>query len=95
MSYGFYKLAPGATRDQYIAAVDQDKTIHGGTVTGVVTSDQLTSSESEKPKPGIVIAQAIAQGYSGNICTTCQGARLKWAGHCQVCEDCGTTTGCS
>lgn len=36
-----------------------------------------------------------AQGYSGDICDHCQGSRMRWAGHCKVCEDCGTTTGCS
>jgi ribonucleoside-diphosphate reductase alpha chain len=38
---------------------------------------------------------AQAKGFSGNICTGCGGFNLKQSGHCEVCDDCGTTTGCS
>jgi hypothetical protein len=43
--------------------------------------------------PGTIDVRA--QGYSGDVCDQCQGSRMRWAGHCKVCEDCGTTTGCS
>src|SRR5690606_29423899 len=33
--------------------------------------------------------------YTGEICSNCGGDHMKKAGTCQVCEDCGTTTGCS
>lgn len=36
-----------------------------------------------------------AMGYTGNTCNACQGTRMMIAGHCEVCSDCGTTTGCS
>jgi len=39
--------------------------------------------------------QAQMQGYTGDQCTTCNSMRMKVSGHCMVCEDCGTTTGCS
>lgn len=35
------------------------------------------------------------RGYTGDPCSHCGEFRLKNAGHCQVCESCGTTTGCS
>lgn len=38
---------------------------------------------------------ARAQGYTGNICSGCGGVHMQMAGHCEVCSDCGTTTGCS
>ncbi len=38
---------------------------------------------------------AKAAGYSGEICSKCQGQRLVRAGTCQTCLDCGETTGCS
>lgn len=41
------------------------------------------------------IAQAKQAGYTGNICDVCGSTRMKMAGHCMVCDDCGTTTGCS
>lgn len=34
-------------------------------------------------------------GYTGDQCSTCNSMRMKISGHCLVCEDCGTTTGCS
>jgi hypothetical protein len=41
------------------------------------------------------IKEARAQGFSGIFCTNCQGARTRQNGSCMVCDDCGTTTGCS
>jgi hypothetical protein len=38
---------------------------------------------------------AKGQGYTGDQCTNCNSMRMLIAGHCQVCEDCGTSTGCS
>jgi len=29
------------------------------------------------------------------VCDQCGGAHMARAGHCLVCTDCGTTTGCS
>jgi ribonucleoside-diphosphate reductase alpha chain len=40
-------------------------------------------------------AQALMQGYTGDQCSNCNSMRMKVSGHCMVCEDCGTTTGCS
>ena len=40
-------------------------------------------------------AQAQMQGYTGDQCSNCNSMRMKVSGHCMVCEDCGTTTGCS
>lgn len=41
------------------------------------------------------IAQAREQGYSGNCCIYCGSFRLKRSGTCEVCEVCGSTSGCS
>jgi ribonucleoside-diphosphate reductase alpha chain len=34
-------------------------------------------------------------GYTGEQCSSCGSIRVKRNGSCTVCEDCGTTTGCS
>ena len=34
-------------------------------------------------------------GYTGEQCASCGSIRVKRNGSCTVCEDCGTTTGCS
>jgi ribonucleoside-diphosphate reductase alpha chain len=44
---------------------------------------------------GILRSQAQMQGYTGDQCSNCNSMRMKVSGHCMVCEDCGTTTGCS
>jgi len=40
-------------------------------------------------------AEARMKGYTGDQCSNCSSMRMKVSGHCMVCEDCGTTTGCS
>ncbi|MBL8596659.1 MAG: vitamin B12-dependent ribonucleotide reductase [Devosia sp.] len=39
--------------------------------------------------------EAQMKGYTGDQCSNCNSMRMKVSGHCMVCEDCGTTTGCS
>lgn len=41
------------------------------------------------------VSVARAQGYTGDTCTSCSGVRMRRNGSCLVCDDCGTTTGCS
>ncbi len=40
-------------------------------------------------------AQAKSAGYTGESCSSCGSIRVKRNGTCIVCEDCGTTSGCS
>lgn len=37
----------------------------------------------------------IVSGYTGDVCVICQGARMRRNGACLLCEDCGSTSGCS
>jgi len=46
-------------------------------------------------QPAMGKQQAVMSGYTGDQCSNCQSMRMKVSGHCMVCEDCGTTTGCS
>ena len=39
--------------------------------------------------------KAKLQGYTGSICTECTSIRMKQNGSCEVCLDCGATSGCS
>lgn len=41
------------------------------------------------------IVEAKAKGYTGEQCLNCGSMRVKRNGSCTVCDDCGTTTGCS
>lgn len=40
-------------------------------------------------------AEAKSKGYTGEQCPACGSMRVKRNGACTVCEDCGTTSGCS
>lgn len=39
--------------------------------------------------------QAKSEGYTGDACDTCGGLKMKRNGACLLCEDCGTSSGCS
>jgi hypothetical protein len=60
------------------------------------------ASTAKPPPPAIILPapkmtreQANASGYTGDLCTSCQGMQVKRNGSCLVCETCGQTTGCS
>ena len=44
-----------------------------------------------KPNPN----QLKSQGYIGETCRNCGSMRVRQNGTCSMCEECGTTTGCS
>ena len=58
-----------------------------------------------KPPPPFMAATVVApvmdrseakvNGYTGNSCQDCGSTRMKIAGHCEVCDDCGASSGCS
>lgn len=97
MSYGFHRLGS-----------NQDPGKARKALTAILFADLKPVITYEPPAPVVIAAPppaepprvadtliGVATGYSGDVCDTCQGSRLRWAGHCKVCEDCGTTTGCS
>lgn len=38
---------------------------------------------------------AVAQGFTGDVCSVCGSMKMKRNGSCLLCVECGTTTGCS
>lgn len=56
-------------------------------------------SDGKTPEPARVpqMDKSVAKqsGYTGDQCTNCNSMKMRIAGHCLVCEECGTTTGCS
>lgn len=55
----------------------------------------LLDGEARTPTQTLDRDSARDQGYTGDQCLNCFSMRMKIAGHCQICEDCGTSTGCS
>lgn len=41
------------------------------------------------------LVQAKIQGFTGAICTACGSTRMRRNGSCELCSDCGATSGCS
>ena len=51
----------------------------------------VRAAETQKLK----YREAKTKGYTGEQCPACGSMRVKRNGACTVCEDCGTTSGCS
>ena len=57
----------------------------------IETKQANTTSNDKNSK----LANAKSLGYTGEQCPTCGSIRLKRNGSCMICEECGSTTGCS
>ena len=66
----------------------------------LLRTERKTAVEVEKAvevvqeTPG-KLAQAKLQGFTGSICGGCGSLKMKRNGSCEVCLDCGATSGCS
>lgn len=47
------------------------------------------------PDPLMAVELARRKGYTGNTCDTCGGLNVLQTGHCETCQDCGTTSACA
>lgn len=54
-----------------------------------------STSDDGRAKKQAELDEARSLGYTGEMCSTCSSSRVKRNGSCTVCEDCGTTSGCS
>ena len=56
-----------------------------------------TMEELDRPQDEseLRMKAARSKGYTGDACGSCGSMRVKRNGSCTVCEDCGTTSGCS
>lgn len=52
---------------------------------------EMNTEDTEAKKA----AAAKKQGYTGSMCGGCGSSRMKRNGSCEVCLDCGATSGCS
>jgi ribonucleoside-diphosphate reductase alpha chain len=64
------------------------------------TLDKKNAGEIEEAQEEVgtvasKIDQAKLQGFTGSICGSCGSLRVKANGSCEVCLDCGATSGCS
>lgn len=62
----------------------------------VAVKPELAYSETRESSGRTAkVYEAKAKGYTGEQCSTCSSMRVKRNGSCTVCDDCGTTSGCS
>lgn len=68
-----------------------------GEARDIVTVEPPAPAPEPRPLPfkGVTREEAVGHGYTGNQCDHCGSMAMQVAGHCEVCADCGTTTGCS
>jgi len=59
------------------------------------TSPALTTVDAPSPAPAVPAHAPISQGFTGNMCAICGGSHMVRSGTCELCMDCGSTTGCS
>ncbi len=62
------------------------------TVTEQAVSDVIESAEPDSPSKLEIAKQ---QGFTGSMCSGCGSVKMKRNGSCEVCLDCGATSGCS
>ncbi len=55
-----------------------------------VTATSSTTTSLDSP-----LEQAKLQGFTGSVCTGCGSTKMKRNGSCELCLDCGATSGCS
>ena len=64
-------------------------------VTEEKAQTELTQAVSDVEHSTDKISNAKLQGYTGSMCSGCGSFKLKRNGSCEVCLDCGATSGCS
>jgi ribonucleoside-diphosphate reductase alpha chain len=69
-------------------------------VPALVTADETSTVKSPSGMLSLQVkvgssSEAQSFGYTGEHCTNCGSMRVKRNGSCTVCEDCGSTSGCS
>lgn len=91
MSSGYYRL--GANLHPLEPGFDAPKSHTTASLN--ILGTEIESSTLLLESKTIDLPAPQAMGYTGNTCAYCGSTRMQVAGHCEVCCDCGETTGCS
>ena len=83
-AWGYRVRAEAAASGSYRALFDEVSLVR---VEGTTSKDDTVVETDRRFGTG--------QGYTGNVCSTCGSARMRRNGTCELCEDCGSTSGCS
>lgn len=77
-----------------LVEVDQDK-VKNLNYTLSSSKSFLRNTEPTQNKLSARVREAKEKGYTGDICTECQGMTMVRNGTCLKCMNCGATSGCS
>lgn len=90
MSYGFYRLGSNVVGKvlPHLGPAPEGSAIILDASPLPLLAPIIEPAPTELPTPQ-------QMGFTGNTCSHCGSSRMMVAGHCEVCSDCGTTTGCS
>ncbi len=99
-------LVPSSEAQKYASAGPQGSSVTAlraatalkiDTAPTALNTAELAPIPSPPPSASLdqLRSEARMKGYTGDQCSNCNSMRMKVSGHCMVCEDCGTTTGCS
>jgi ribonucleoside-diphosphate reductase alpha chain len=61
----------------------------------VLATVKVITDEPETLSADDAREKAKLQGYTGSMCSGCGSSRMKRNGSCELCMDCGVTSGCS
>lgn len=106
MSYGYYRVGSQVdqrrARSRLATAMRREADTLEGIAPPLPAIPPITVRSSPTPHPDTEIgpsrmsrSTATSMGYTGDSCDRCGSMRMKHTGHCNTCEECGETTGCS
>ncbi len=80
----------------HLPVVDEGAQAAMPTVTEETVTDQPSLLEEDEADTGASdLENAKLQGYTGSVCSSCGSTKMKRNGSCELCLDCGLTSGCS
>ena len=91
------QLHNGDLVDKAYSEGTKSKTAFAARLPIVEEGFQMLQKEEEEQavEAGSKIEKAKQQGFTGTICGSCGSLRVKSNGSCELCLDCGSTSGCS
>ncbi len=72
-----------------------EATVDFAAMTEEKTHEEIRQAEAAIDRSTDKAAQAKLQGFTGSVCGGCGSLKMKRNGSCEVCLDCGATSGCS
>jgi len=73
----------------------EEKIVDRGAAVKEKTESEIEEAVAQVEAAPSKFDQAKMQGFTGSICASCGSVRVKRNGSCEVCLDCGSTSGCS